>query len=99
VQAYKVAATTDPLTGQLNRRGFFEVTGILLDRRRNKGKPISVLAVGDAVLQLFARVARQTMRANDVIAGSAARSLSPSCRAGWRRPALPPSACARRSKR
>jgi diguanylate cyclase (GGDEF)-like protein len=83
VHAYKMAATTDPLTGLLNRRGFFEATGILMERRRAKAEPISVLAfdldhfksindryghaIGDAVLQLFAKTARETMRANDVI--------------------------------
>jgi diguanylate cyclase (GGDEF)-like protein len=83
VHAYKMAATTDPLTGLLNRRGFFEATGILMGRRCAKGEPISVLAfdldhfksindryghaIGDAVLQLFAKTARDTMRANDII--------------------------------
>jgi diguanylate cyclase (GGDEF)-like protein len=80
VHAYKLAATTDPLTGLLNRRGFFDSVAALMGR--SKG-PISVLAfdldhfksindrcghaVGDAVLQLFAKMARQTMRQNDII--------------------------------
>jgi len=83
VRHYKAAATTDPLTGVLNRRGFFEATEILMGRHRKGMKPISVLAfdldhfksvndryghaVGDAVLQLFARVARDTMRTNDIV--------------------------------
>lgn len=83
VHAYKMAATTDPLTSLLNRRGFYEATAMLMDRRRPKGEPISALAfdldhfksindryghaVGDAVLQLFAKIARQTMRANDIV--------------------------------
>jgi diguanylate cyclase (GGDEF)-like protein len=83
VHAYKVAATTDPLTGLLNRRGFFESAATLMARHRRAMTPISVLAfdldhfksindrcghaVGDAVLQLFAKVVRQTMRTNDII--------------------------------
>ncbi len=83
VHLYKTAATTDPLTGLLNRRGFFEAAGMLMGRNRKSIVPISVLAfdldhfkavndrhghaVGDSVLQLFARVVRETMRADDVI--------------------------------
>lgn len=83
VHAYKVAAATDPLTGLLNRRGFFEAAGALIDRCQSRRAPVSVLgfdldhfkslndrcghAAGDAVLQLFAKVVRQTMRANDII--------------------------------
>jgi diguanylate cyclase (GGDEF)-like protein len=80
VHAYKVAATTDPLTGLLNRRGFFEATAALMRRSKT---PISVLAfdldhfksindrcghaIGDAVLELFAKVARQALRTNDIV--------------------------------
>ena len=83
VHLYKTAATTDPLTGLLNRRGFFEAAGLVMGRNRKSMAPVSVLAfdldhfksvndryghaVGDAVLQLFARVVRETMRADDVI--------------------------------
>ena len=83
VHLYKTAATTDPLTGVLNRRGFFEAAAIVMGRNRKSMVPVSVLAfdldhfksindrhghaVGDAVLQLFARVVRETMRADDVI--------------------------------
>jgi diguanylate cyclase (GGDEF)-like protein len=83
VHLYKTAATTDPLTGVLNRRGFFEAAGIVMGRNRNGMAPVGVLAfdldhfksindrhghaVGDAVLQLFARVVRETMRVGDVI--------------------------------
>lgn len=83
MHAYKVAATTDPLTGVLNRRGFFDAAAVLAGRGLQKMAPVSVLvfdldhfksindrcghAVGDAMLQLFAKVARQTMRASDVI--------------------------------
>ena len=83
VHAYKVAAATDPLTGLLNRRGFFEAAGSMMARHSRTRTPISLLAidldrfksindryghaVGDTVLQLFAKVVRQTMRANDIV--------------------------------
>ena len=113
VRFYKMAAATDPLTGVLNRRGFFQGAAIVMDRNRRSLTPVSVLAfdldhfksindrwghaVGDSVLQLFATVVRKTMRAGDVIGRVGGRSSSPSCRA--RSPMLPlsPSACARPS--
>jgi len=83
VHTYKVAAATDTLTGLLNRRGFFDAAASLMARNRRSRAPVSVLAfdldhfksindryghaVGDAVLQLFAKVVGQTMRASDVI--------------------------------
>jgi diguanylate cyclase (GGDEF)-like protein len=83
VHFYKTAATTDPLTGVLNRRGFFEAAALLMGRCRKSKTPVSVLAfdldhfksindryghaVGDAVLQSFARVVGETMRAGDLI--------------------------------
>ena len=83
VRFYKLAATTDPLTGVLNRRGFFEATGEVMESNRAGMTPVSLLAFdldrfksindrfghdgGDAVLEMFAEVARKTMRASDVI--------------------------------
>jgi len=83
MQRYKTAAATDPLTGLLNRRGFFEAAATLMNGNRTAFDPVSVLAfdldyfksindrfghkMGDAVLDLFATVARKTMRGNDVI--------------------------------
>ena len=83
VRFYKLAATTDPLTGVLNRRGFFEAAGELMERNRIGMAPVSLLAFdldrfksindrfghdgGDAVLEVFAEVVRKTMRATDVI--------------------------------
>jgi diguanylate cyclase (GGDEF)-like protein len=82
-RAYKVAASTDPLTGLLNRRGFFDAAGVLMAGNKVSQLPVSVLVfdldhfksindnfghrAGDAMLQLFANVARKTMRASDVI--------------------------------
>jgi diguanylate cyclase (GGDEF)-like protein len=83
VHAYKLAATTDPLTSVLNRRGFFDTAAVLLSRSLRRRASVSVLAfdldrfksinddyghaMGDAVLQLFAKVLQQTLRASDVI--------------------------------
>jgi diguanylate cyclase (GGDEF)-like protein len=83
VNRYKAAAQTDPLTGLLNRRGLFEVSGALMARNLKTLEPISVLAfdldrfksindrfghkMGDAVLDLFAKTVKKTMRGEDVI--------------------------------
>ena len=83
VNRYKLAAQTDPLTSLLNRRGFFESAAALMGGNKAKMAPVSVLAfdldrfksindrfghkTGDAVLELFAKVVRKTMRADDVI--------------------------------
>ena len=83
VHLYRTAATTDPLTGLLNRRGFFEAAAILMGGTADAPSRVSVLAfdldhfksindryghnVGDAVLQMFARVARDTLRAGDLV--------------------------------
>src|ERR1700722_4889659 len=78
-----MAAVTDPLTALLNRRGFSEAAAALAKCAQRRKTPVSVLAfdldhfksindrfghhTGDAMLGLFAAVARKTMRANDVI--------------------------------
>jgi diguanylate cyclase (GGDEF)-like protein len=83
VRLYKTAAATDPLTGLLNRRGFFEGAKSVFGANKSGKRPVGVLAfdldhfksindrfghhAGDAMLQLFASVARKTMRADDVI--------------------------------
>jgi diguanylate cyclase (GGDEF)-like protein len=83
VSRYKKAAATDPLTGLLNRRGFFEAAAVMMKANTPRLEPVSVLAfdldhfksindrfghkMGDAVLDLFAAVARKTMRGDDVI--------------------------------
>jgi len=83
VHRYKTAAETDPLTGLLNRRGFFDAAGILMAGNAGRLEPASVLAfdldhfksindrfghkTGDAVLSLFAKVAGKTMRTDDVV--------------------------------
>jgi diguanylate cyclase (GGDEF)-like protein len=83
VRIYKTAAATDPLTGLLNRRGFFEAAATLMTANGAAKAPVSVLAfdldhfksindrfghnMGDTMLGLFAAVARKTMRADDII--------------------------------
>src|SRR5208282_5893938 len=44
VRFYKIAAATDPLTGLLNRRGFFQGAAIIMERNRGSLTPVSVLA-------------------------------------------------------
>ena len=83
VNVYKMAASTDALTGVLNRRGFFEAASMFLARNRRGMSSVSILAfdldhfklindrcghiVGDAVLQSFARLARETLRSSDIL--------------------------------
>jgi diguanylate cyclase (GGDEF)-like protein len=84
VHVYRSAATTDPLTGLLNRRGFEEAMASLCAHQAQRKGPVTVLmfdldhfksindrfghAVGDDVLCLFANVAGSNTRANDIIA-------------------------------
>ena len=44
VTAHKTAASTDPLTGMFNRRGFAEATSRVIEREANAGRPVTVLA-------------------------------------------------------
>jgi diguanylate cyclase (GGDEF)-like protein len=83
VRAYKAASLTDPLSGLFNRRGFFEAAAAMMEDSKAAKRPVSILAfdldhfksindthghsTGDAMLQLFANVARKTMRAGDVL--------------------------------
>jgi diguanylate cyclase (GGDEF)-like protein len=83
VNRYKRAAETDPLTGLFNRRGFFTAAGALMTANQKKLTPVSVLAfdldkfkaindrfghkMGDAVLEMFAKTVKKTMRTDDII--------------------------------
>lgn len=80
---YKSASLTDPLTGLLNRRAFFDAGDRLLERCRRSGLPCSVIAIdfdrfkaindtyghaiGDRVLLAFAALAPKYLRPLDVI--------------------------------
>ena len=83
VHIYRNAATIDPLTGLLNRRAFQENAVALCQLQAARAAPVSLLmfdldhfksindrfghAAGDEVLRVFAQVARNSMRANDII--------------------------------
>jgi diguanylate cyclase (GGDEF)-like protein len=81
--AHRNAAMLDPLTGIANRRAFLELGGRLLKARVRDRKPVAVIlfdldrfkeindrfghSAGDRVLKTFCRVARATLRAEDLI--------------------------------
>ncbi|MEA2988975.1 MAG: hypothetical protein QOG83_1686 [Alphaproteobacteria bacterium] len=83
VRIHKDAASTDELTGLLNRRGFLQAAHGLLDRQAQKNEPVCVLmfdldhfksindrfghSIGDEALRLFGAVAGAQMRASDVV--------------------------------
>jgi diguanylate cyclase (GGDEF)-like protein len=83
VRIYKDAASTDELTGLLNRRGFMYGADAMIARCSRKHEPVSVLifdldlfkrindgfghAVGDEALRQFGTTAASTMRASDVL--------------------------------
>src|SRR3954469_70444 len=80
---HKTAAMTDPLTGLLNRRAFLQDAESLLQQQVARERPIAVLlidldhfksindrfghAVGDKVLQIFARTMRAGLRQSDLV--------------------------------
>ncbi len=82
VSAHKTAASMDPLTGMLNRRGFAEATSRVIDREANAGRPATVLIfdidhfksindrfghpAGDDILKLFATIVLSTLRITDL---------------------------------
>jgi diguanylate cyclase (GGDEF)-like protein len=82
VRIHKDAASTDELTGILNRRGFLAAAELLLARQAQKKEPVSALlfdldhfksvndrfghATGDEVLALFATITGTNLRASDV---------------------------------
>lgn len=84
VHVYRHAATTDHLTGLLNRRAFMENARNLCAARARRNEPVTLLmfdldkfksindtfghAVGDDVLRVFAQVAGSSMRATDIVA-------------------------------
>jgi len=83
VHIQRHAASTDPLTGLLNRRAFLEGARSLCALRRKERNPVTLLmfdldhfksindtfghAVGDDVLRLFASTVKSCMRADDIV--------------------------------
>jgi len=84
VRIQKDVASTDDLTGMLNRRGFFAAAPLLAARQAKNQEPVSVLvfdldhfksindrfghAIGDEALRLFAATAIGNLRASDIVA-------------------------------
>jgi diguanylate cyclase (GGDEF)-like protein len=82
-RTHKTAASTDELTGLLNRRGVLAAAQRLIERSADRQEPVSVLMfdldhfksindrfghrVGDETLRLFAAVATAQLRASDLI--------------------------------
>lgn len=83
LHVYRTAATTDHLTGLMNRRAFLENARRLCERQGRAGDPVTLMmvdldhfksindrfghGVGDDVLRLFAEVARTNTRADDIV--------------------------------
>ncbi|WP_458760800.1 diguanylate cyclase [Afipia sp. TerB] len=83
VSAHKLAASVDPLTGLLNRRGFSEATTRMIEREAKAGRSITVMifdidhfksvndtyghAAGDEILKVFANVVVNTLRITDLV--------------------------------
>jgi diguanylate cyclase (GGDEF)-like protein len=83
VSAHKTAASVDPLTGLLNRRGFSEATARMIEREAKAGRPVTVMifdidhfksvndrfghAAGDDVLRVFADVIVSSLRITDLV--------------------------------
>lgn len=82
VRVYRTAASTDHLTGLLNRRAFLEGARTLCEKHGPRG-PVTLMmfdldhfksindrfghAVGDEALRVFAQVANTSLRASDVV--------------------------------
>ena len=82
VTAHKKAASSDPLTGMLNRRGFAEACARVIEREASAGRPVTTLIfdidhfksindrfghpAGDEILKLFATVVVNNLRISDL---------------------------------
>lgn len=82
VAVHKTAASIDPLSGLLNRRGFSEACARVIEREANAGRPVTVMIfdidhfksindrfghpAGDEILKLFAAVVVNNLRISDL---------------------------------
>ncbi|MGY0573604.1 diguanylate cyclase [Bradyrhizobium sp. RDM12] len=82
VTAHRTAASTDPLTGMLNRRGFSEACARMIEREAKGGRPVTVMIfdidhfksindrfghpAGDEMLKLFSTVVINNLRISDL---------------------------------
>jgi len=82
VTAHKTAASTDPLTGLFNRRGFAEATSRVIEREARAGHPVTVMIfdidhfksindrfghpAGDEILKLFSTIVVNNLRVTDL---------------------------------
>jgi diguanylate cyclase (GGDEF)-like protein len=82
VTTHKTAASTDPLTGMFNRRGFAEACARVIEREANAGRPVTVMIfdidhfksindrfghpAGDEILKLFSAVVVNNLRITDL---------------------------------
>jgi diguanylate cyclase (GGDEF)-like protein len=82
VNAHKTAASMDPLTQMLNRRGFSEACSRVIEREAIAGRPVTVMIfdidhfksindrfghpAGDEILKLFAAVVVASLRISDL---------------------------------
>lgn len=83
VHFYRKIATTDHLTGLLNRRAFLETATAMHAGQGSRGEPVTLLmfdldkfksindrfghAVGDSALKVFAKVLQESTRATDIV--------------------------------
>ena len=82
VAVHKTAASIDPLSGMLNRRGFSEACTRVIEREANAGRPVTAMIfdidhfksindrfghpAGDEILKLFAAVVVNNLRISDL---------------------------------
>ncbi|KRQ98216.1 diguanylate cyclase [Bradyrhizobium jicamae] len=82
VTVHKTAASVDPLSGMLNRRGFTEACNRVIEREAAAGRPVTVMIfdidhfksindrfghpAGDEILKLFSTVVVSSLRISDL---------------------------------
>jgi diguanylate cyclase (GGDEF)-like protein len=84
VQNLEIAASVDPLTGSYNRRYFYGIAELTLDRAKREGAPLAIIMMdidhfketndkyghqaGDYVLQSLTAIIKEQLRNGDVLA-------------------------------